>query len=164
MERRHQKVVETAPATALTEDQRAQLCEAAVRLAQAAGYQNAGTARFLMDAASGRFFFIEVNPRPGRVHVTEVVTGIDIVKAQIRIAQGAKIGTPDSGVPLQDAITLNGCALQCRITTEDPENRFIPDYGRISAYRATGFGIRLDGGPPTPAPSSRRSTTHCSRR
>jgi pyruvate carboxylase len=148
VQRRHQKVVESAPATALTEDQRAEVCEAAVRLAGAAGYQNAGTVEFLMDGASGRFYFIEVNPRLQVEHtVTEVVTGIDIVKAQIRIAEGAKIGTPESGVPPQDEIRVNGCALQCRITTEDPENRFIPDYGRISAYRgATGFGIRLDGG------------------
>jgi pyruvate carboxylase len=148
IQRRHQKVVEAAPATALNDSQRAELCEAAVRLAGAAGYQNAGTVEFLMDADSGRFFFIEVNPRLQVEHtVTEVVTGIDIVKAQIRIAEGAKIGTPESGVPSQDEIRLNGYAMQCRITTEDPENRFIPDYGRISAYRgATGFGIRLDGG------------------
>jgi pyruvate carboxylase len=148
VQRRHQKVVEAAPATALDDKQRAEVCEAAVRLAAAVGYQNAGTVEFLMDADSGRFFFIEVNPRLQVEHtVTEVVTGIDIVKGQIRIAEGAKIGTPDSGVPSQDQIHLNGCAMQCRITTEDPENRFIPDYGRISAYRgATGFGIRLDGG------------------
>ncbi|HLF41565.1 MAG TPA: pyruvate carboxylase, partial [Acidimicrobiia bacterium] len=148
VQRRHQKVVEAAPATALTERQREEVCEAAVRLARAAGYQNAGTVEFLMDADSDRFFFIEVNPRLQVEHtVTEVVTGIDIVKAQIRIAEGARIGTPETGVPPQDEIRLNGYAMQCRITTEDPENRFIPDYGRISAYRgATGFGIRLDGG------------------
>ena len=148
VQRRHQKVVEAAPATTLTDTQRAEVCDAAVRLARAAGYRNAGTVEFLMDADSGRFFFIEVNPRLQVEHtVTEVVTGIDIVKAQIRIAEGAKIGTPESGVPHQEDIRVNGCALQCRITTEAPENRFIPDYGRISAYRgATGFGIRLDGG------------------
>ena len=148
VQRRHQKVVEAAPATTLTDAQRSEVCAAAVRLARAAGYRNAGTVEFLMDADSGRFFFIEVNPRLQVEHtVTEVVTGIDIVKAQIRIAEGAKIGTPESGVPHQDDIRVNGCALQCRITTEAPENRFIPDYGRISAYRgATGFGIRLDGG------------------
>src|SRR5690606_12231620 len=97
---------------------------------------------------SGEFFFIEVNPRIQVEHtVTEEITGIDIVKAQIRIAEGAKIGDPRSGVPAQEAIRLNGHALQCRITTEDPEQNFIPDYGRITAYRgATGFGIRLDGG------------------
>ncbi len=148
VQRRHQKVVEVAPATTLDDGQRAEVCDAAVRLARAVGYRNAGTVEFLLDADSGRFFFIEVNPRLQVEHtVTEVVTGIDIVKAQIRIAEGAKIGTPESGVPAQDEIRLSGCALQCRITTEDPENRFIPDYGRISAYRgATGFGILLDGG------------------
>ncbi|MGH8898632.1 MAG: pyruvate carboxylase [Egibacteraceae bacterium] len=148
VQRRHQKVVEVAPASALDDRQRAQLCEAAVRVARAAGYESAGTVEFLIDADSGRFSFIEVNPRIQVEHtVTEVVTGIDIVKAQIRIAEGARIGTPSSGVPEQEQIRLNGYALQCRITSEDPENRFIPDYGRISAYRgANGFGIRLDGG------------------
>ena len=101
-----------------------------------------------MDADTGKFYFIEVNPRIQVEHtVTEQVTGIDIVKAQIHILEGEAIGTPESGVPPQEDIRLNGHALQCRITTEDPEQNFIPDYGRITAYRgATGFGIRLDGG------------------
>ena len=101
-----------------------------------------------MDADTGKFYFIEVNPRIQVEHtVTEQVTGIDIVKAQIHILEGEAIGTPASGVPSQSEIRLNGHALQCRITTEDPEQNFIPDYGRITAYRgATGFGIRLDGG------------------
>jgi pyruvate carboxylase len=101
-----------------------------------------------MDIDTGAFYFIEVNPRIQVEHtVTEEVTGIDIVKAQIHILEGAVIGTPESGVPVQADIRLNGHALQCRITTEDPEQNFIPDYGRITAYRgATGFGIRLDGG------------------
>ena len=101
-----------------------------------------------MDADTGAVYFIEVNPRVQVEHtVTEEVTGIDIVKAQIQIAGGARIGTPESGVPAQENIHLNGHALQCRITTEDPDQNFIPDYGRITAYRgATGFGIRLDGG------------------
>ena len=101
-----------------------------------------------MDADTGKFYFIEVNPRIQVEHtVTEQVTGIDIVKAQIHILDGFAIGTPESGVPPQEDIRLNGHALQCRITTEDPEQNFIPDYGRITAYRgATGFGIRLDGG------------------
>jgi pyruvate carboxylase len=148
MQRRHQKVVERAPAPYLDEDQRRALCESAVRLAKAADYRNAGTAEFLMDVDSGEIYFIEVNPRIQVEHtVSEVVTGVDIVKAQIRIAQGAVIGTPESGVPRQEDLRLNGHALQCRITTEDPQNRFIPDYGRITAYRgANGFGIRLDGG------------------
>jgi pyruvate carboxylase len=148
MQRRNQKVVERAPAPYLDEGRRAEICDAAVRLAQAADYRNAGTVEFLMDADSGEFYFIEVNPRVQVEHtVTEEITGIDIVKAQIRIAQGARIGAADSGVPPQHQIAMNGHALQCRLTTEDPTNRFIPDYGRITAYRgATGFGIRLDGG------------------
>lgn len=148
LQRRNQKVIERAPAAYLTEAQREELCGMAVRLAKAANYSNAGTAEFLMDTDTGAFYFIEVNPRVQVEHtVTEVVTGIDIVKAQIRIAAGAVIGTPESGAPAQKDIRLNGHALQCRVTTEDPENQFIPDYGRITAYRgATGFGIRLDGG------------------
>jgi len=148
MQRRNQKVVERAPAPYLDQAQRAELCAMAVRLATAAGYVGAGTVEFLYDVDSGSCFFIEVNPRIQVEHtVTEEVTGIDIVKAQIRIARGAAIGTPQSGVPAQQEIVLRGHALQCRITTEDPQNRFIPDYGRISAYRgAAGFGIRLDGG------------------
>ena len=148
MQRRNQKVVERAPAPYLEPDARDGLCNAAVRLARAAGYENAGTAEFLLDTDTAMPWFIEVNPRIQVEHtVTEEVTGIDIVKAQIRIAEGARIGEPASGVPAQPDICLNGHALQCRITTEDPQNQFIPDYGRITAYRgANGFGIRLDGG------------------
>ena len=148
MQRRNQKVVERAPAPYLDSDARDALCSAAVRLARAAGYENAGTAEFLMDVDTGTPYFIEVNPRIQVEHtVSEEVTGIDVVKAQIRIAEGARIGEPESGVPAQSDIPLNGHALQCRITTEDPQNRFIPDYGRITVYRgANGFGIRLDGG------------------
>jgi len=148
VQRRHQKVVERAPAAALDPATREEMCAAAVRLAREADYRNAGTVEFLQDVDSGRFFFIEVNPRIQVEHtVTEMVTGVDLVKAQIHVAEGASIGTPESGVPAQDAIRLNGHALQCRVTTEDPENQFAPDYGRITTYReATGFGIRLDGG------------------
>ncbi|HKG73620.1 MAG TPA: biotin carboxylase N-terminal domain-containing protein, partial [Aestuariivirgaceae bacterium] len=148
IQRRNQKVVERAPAPYLDERQRSALCEAALRLARAANYVNAGTCEFLMDRDNGKFFFIEVNPRIQVEHtVTEVVTGIDIVKAQILIAQGGELGMAETGVPPQEKVTLNGHSLQCRITTEDPLNNFIPDYGRIKAYRgATGFGIRLDGG------------------
>ncbi|MEW6582194.1 MAG: pyruvate carboxylase [Actinomycetota bacterium] len=148
VQRRHQKLVEMAPSPALDDGLREELCAAAVRLGRAAGYEGAGTVEFLLDADTGRFYFIEVNPRIQVEHtVTEVVTGVDLVKAQIRVAGGAQIGSDGSGVPPQDGIGLNGFALQCRITTEDPGNQFIPDYGRITAYRgATGFGIRLDGG------------------
>jgi pyruvate carboxylase len=148
VQRRNQKVVERAPAPYLDDDRRAALCEAALKLGRAVGYTHAGTVEFLMDADSGDYWFIEVNPRIQVEHtVTEQVTGIDIVKAQLRITAGARIGEAGGPVPAQDAIRLNGHALQCRITTEDPENNFTPDYGRISAYRsAAGFGLRLDGG------------------
>ncbi len=161
VQRRNQKVVERAPAHYLSEAQRQVLCRQAVQLARSVGYTHAGTVEFLMDADSGRFYFIEVNPRIQVEHtVTEMVTGIDIVKAQIRISEGGRIGCVEdefdqngalaahgTGVPMQDEIRLNGHALQCRITTEDPENGFLPDYGRLTAYRsAAGFGIRLDAG------------------
>ncbi|MEQ1438803.1 pyruvate carboxylase [Fontimonas sp. SYSU GA230001] len=148
VQRRNQKVVERAPAPYLDEAQRAELCAAALRLGRAVNYSHAGTVEFLMDADTGRFYFIEVNPRIQVEHtVTEEITGIDIVKAQIRITEGAAIGTEACGVPAQDGIALNGHALQCRVTTEDPENNFTPDYGRLTAYRsAAGFGVRLDGG------------------
>ena len=148
IQRRNQKVVERAPAPYLNDAQRQELADYGLKIAHATDYIGAGTVEFLMDADTGKFYFIEVNPRIQVEHtVTEEVTGIDIVKAQIHILDGFAIGTPESGVPPQDEIRLNGNALQCRITTEDPEQNFIPDYGRITAYRgATGFGIRLDGG------------------
>jgi pyruvate carboxylase len=148
IQRRNQKVVERAPAPYLDDARRQELCGHALKIAAATDYVGAGTVEFLMDADSGAFYFIEVNPRIQVEHtVTEEVTGIDIVKAQIHILDGHAIGTAQSGVPAQGDIRLNGHALQCRITTEDPEQNFIPDYGRITAYRgATGFGIRLDGG------------------
>ncbi|PYE25287.1 pyruvate carboxylase [Rhizobium sp. PP-CC-3A-592] len=148
VQRRNQKVVERAPAPYLNEAQRQELAAYSVKIAQATNYVGAGTVEYLMDMDTGKFYFIEVNPRIQVEHtVTEVVTGIDIVKAQIHILDGHAIGTPESGVPKQADIRLNGNALQCRITTEDPEQNFIPDYGRITGYRsAAGFGIRLDGG------------------
>ena len=149
MQRRNQKVVERAPAPYLSDDERNAICNSALTLTQSAGYQNAGTVEFLWDVDDGKFYFIEVNPRVQVEHtVTEEVTGIDIVKAQIRIAAGGHIGqVKETGVPLQEDIKLNGHALQCRLTTEDPLENFVPDYGRITAYRgATGFGVRLDGG------------------
>jgi len=148
LQRRHQKVIERAPAPYLSPEQRQTLGDAALKLARLAGYRNAGTVEFLMDRTTGRFYFIEVNPRIQVEHtVTEEVTGIDIVKAQIRIAEGARLGQGEPGLPGQADIRLSGHAIQCRITTEDPDNSFIPDYGRIQTYRgATGFGIRLDGG------------------
>ncbi len=148
IQRRNQKVVERAPAPYLSDELRQELCGYALKIARETDYIGAGTVEFLQDADTGKFYFIEVNPRIQVEHtVTEQVAGIDIVKAQIHILDGFAIGTPESGVPAQKDIRLNGHALQCRITTEDPEQNFIPDYGRITAYRgATGFGIRLDGG------------------
>ncbi len=149
IQRRHQKVIERAPAPYLDAETRQKMCDAALAIGRATDYRNAGTVEFLMDMDTGAFYFIEVNPRVQVEHtVTEVVTGIDIVKAQIHVAEGGRIGVPEeTGVPVQAEIRLGGHALQCRITTENPENHFIPDYGRITAYRgAFGFGIRLDGG------------------
>jgi len=147
VQRRNQKVVERAPAPYLSRAQREHVCELGLRIARAADYECAGTVEFLMDRDSEEFYFIEVNPRVQVEHtVTEEVTGIDIVRAQILIEEGATIAEA-TGKASQDEITLNGHAIQCRITTEDPQNNFIPDYGRITAYRgATGHGIRLDGG------------------
>ncbi|RFB78784.1 pyruvate carboxylase [Methylovirgula sp. 4M-Z18] len=148
IQRRNQKVIERAPAPYLSAAERAEIAAYSIKIAKATNYIGAGTVEYLMDADTGKFYFIEVNPRIQVEHtVTEVITGIDIVKAQIKILDGLAIGMPESGVPAQENIRLNGHALQCRITTEDPEQNFIPDYGRITAYRgATGFGIRLDGG------------------
>ncbi|MBL4602004.1 MAG: pyruvate carboxylase, partial [Emcibacteraceae bacterium] len=148
VQRRNQKVIERAPAAFMKDDERAKLCASAIKIAESVNYSNAGTVEFLMDVDTGKYYFIEVNPRIQVEHtVTEQVTGIDLVKAQILIADGEEIGSKRSGVPKQKNIKLNGFALQCRITTENPEDNFVPDYGRITAYRgATGFGIRLDGG------------------
>ena len=147
VQRRNQKVVERAPAPYLSEAQREKLCNLGKRIAEQVHYQNAGTIEFLMDMDSGEFYFIEVNPRIQVEHtVTEEVTGIDIVRAQILVAEGKSL-VEATGVATQYDVELKGHALQCRITTEDPLNNFIPDYGRITAYRgATGMGIRLDGG------------------
>jgi pyruvate carboxylase len=149
VQRRHQKIVERAPAPYLSAAERGELCAAAVRLAQSVQYCNAGTVEFLQDAETGKFYFIEVNPRIQVEHtVTEQITGLDLVKSQIRIAAGGKIGDIDSsGIPAQENISMRGAAIQCRVTTEDPRNSFIPDYGQIVAYRSpAGPGVRLDAG------------------
>ncbi|ABV94219.1 pyruvate carboxylase [Dinoroseobacter shibae DFL 12 = DSM 16493] len=147
VQRRNQKVVERAPAPYLSSSQREQLCELGRKICAHVNYECAGTVEFLMDMDTGEFFFIEVNPRVQVEHtVTEEVTGIDIVRAQILIAEGKSL-VEATGMASQYDVQLNGHAIQCRITTEDPQNNFIPDYGRITAYRgATGMGIRLDGG------------------
>jgi pyruvate carboxylase len=148
VQRRHQKVVEIAPSYGLPESVINELCDAAVRMAKEINYDNAGTIEFLYDLDRHEWFFIEMNPRIQVEHtVTEVITGLDLVRAQILIAQGYDLHGPEVGMPLQHEISRRGFAIQCRITTEDPENKFIPDYGKILAYRSTGgFGIRLDGG------------------
>jgi pyruvate carboxylase len=147
VQRRHQKVVEIAPAPGLPPKVRTELAEAAVALARAANYSNAGTVEFLVDADTFEWFFIEVNPRVQVEHtVTEMVTGIDIVRTQIQVAQGHQLDGEEIGLPPQDQIPLHGVALQCRVTTEDPAANFLPDYGKIHTYRSpAGFGIRLDG-------------------
>ncbi|KPP92087.1 MAG: pyruvate carboxylase [Rhodobacteraceae bacterium HLUCCA08] len=147
VQRRNQKVVERAPAPYLSPAQREHLCSLGRKICEHVNYECAGTVEFLMDMESGDFYFIEVNPRVQVEHtVTEEVTGIDIVQAQIMIAEGKSL-TEATGVASQYDVRLMGHAIQCRVTTEDPTNNFIPDYGRIQTYRsATGMGIRLDGG------------------
>jgi pyruvate carboxylase len=148
VQRRHQKVVEVAPAVALAPAIRSALAEAAVKLARSVNYSSAGTVEFLVDADTGEWFFIEVNPRIQVEHtVTEMVTGIDLVRSQIQVAQGLALHGAEMNLPRQAKVPLNGYALQCRITTEDPANNFVPDYGKLSTYRsAAGFGVRLDAG------------------
>ena len=148
VQRRHQKVVEVAPAANLPASVRNELCGAATQVARKAKYVNAGTVEFLYDVDSHKWYFIEVNPRIQVEHtVTEMVTGIDLVRAQILVAQGHSLHGDTMNLPLQESVPLYGAALQCRVTTEDPEKNFAPDYGKISTYRSpAGFGIRLDGG------------------
>jgi pyruvate carboxylase len=148
VQRRHQKVIEIAPSIDLDPVVREELCAAAVKLCQEIKYNNAGTVEFLYDQDTKEWFFIEMNPRIQVEHtVTEVITGIDLVRSQILISDGKPMHGPEVGIPAQEAIPRNGFAVQARITTEDPENKFQPDYGRILTYRsAGGFGIRLDGG------------------
>ncbi|HYO25086.1 MAG TPA: pyruvate carboxylase, partial [Lacipirellulaceae bacterium] len=148
VQRRHQKVVEIAPAPNLPPDVRNRLCEAALAIGKAVQYDNAGTVEFLVDADTNEFYFIEVNPRIQVEHtVSEEVTGIDIVRSQILIAQGEPLESPAIGLASQGDVETTGFAIQCRVTTEDPANRFMPDYGRVTHYRsAGGMGIRLDAG------------------
>ena len=147
VQRRHQKVVEIAPSIGLPDQVRVDLCDAAVRIAREINYDNAGTVEFLYDLDRHEWFFIEMNPRIQVEHtVTEIITGIDLVCSQILIAQGCALDGPELGLPTQADIPRVGHAVQCRITTEDPENKFTPDYGKIIAYRSTGgYGVRLDG-------------------
>src|SRR5699024_8726228 len=147
IQRRHQKVVEFTPAFGITEQQRRNICEDAVKIVKSINYSSVGTVEFLLDT-SGQHYFIEVNPRIQVEHtVTEMVTGIDIVQSQILIADGYRLDAKEIGINSQDDIALRGFAIQCRVTTEDPLNDFAPDTGIMDSYRTgSGFGIRLDGG------------------
>ena len=147
LQRRYQKVVEVAPAWSVPEETREKLRADAVKIAKSVGYVSAGTVEFLVDAY-GNHYFIEMNPRIQVEHtVTEMVTGIDLVRAQILIAEGYPLSCPDIGLTKQEDLRINGYAIQCRVTTEDPQNNFAPDNGRITMYRSGGgFGVRLDGG------------------
>ncbi|HEX3720830.1 MAG TPA: pyruvate carboxylase [Verrucomicrobiae bacterium] len=148
VQRRHQKVIEIAPSCGLDEAVRKDLCAAAVSMARAVKYDNAGTVEFLYDLDKHDWFFIEVNPRIQVEHtVTEVITGIDLVRSQILIAEGHGLHGEEVNLPPQGEIPRIGYAVQARVTTEDPENKFTPDYGKILTYRSSGgYGVRLDGG------------------
>ena len=148
VQRRHQKVVEVAPSIMLSDALRTRICQAAANLCRSVRYRGAGTVEFLLDVDRDEFFFIEVNPRIQVEHtVTEVITGIDLVRSQILVADGHRLHEAPLNIPAQQAIERRGVAMQCRITTEDPDNHFVPDYGRITTYRsAGGFAVRLDGG------------------
>lgn len=145
VQRRHQKVVEVAPCISLTDEQREIICQAAVQLMKHVGYVNAGTVEFLVEGDN--FYFIEVNPRVQVEHtITELITGVDIVTSQLLIAQGKDLHK-EIGLPEQKDIQMSGAAIQCRVTTEDPLNGFMPDTGKIDTYRSPGgFGVRLDVG------------------
>ena len=147
LQRRYQKVVEVAPAWSVPEETREKLRADAVKIAKSVGYVSAGTVEFLVDAY-GNHYFVEMNPRIQVEHtVTEMVTGIDLVRAQILIAEGYPLSCPDIGLTCQEDLHINGYAIQCRVTTEDPSNNFAPDNGKITAYHSPGgFGVRLDGG------------------
>jgi pyruvate carboxylase len=148
VQRRHQKVVEIAPAPNLDPGLRNRICDAAIVIGRAVNYENAGTVEFLVDSDTSEFSFIEVNPRIQVEHtVTEEITGVDIVKSQILIAQGTPLTDPEIDLADQSRVATTGFAVQCRITTEDPTNNFLPDYGKVTHYRsASGMGIRLDAG------------------
>ena len=147
IQRRHQKVIEYTPAFSLPKKLREEICQDALKIARSIGYSNAGTVEFLVDS-KGDHFFIEVNPRVQVEHtVTEMCTDIDIVQSQILIAMGYKLDSDEIGIKSQDSIEHRGFSIQCRVTTEDPLNNFMPDTGQINLYRSSsGFGVRLDGG------------------
>src|SRR5699024_1004648 len=146
VQRRHQKVVEIAPSLSLSDSLIDDVRESAVQLAKNVGYINAGRVAFLV--SDGEFYFIEVNRRVQVEHtMTEMISGVDIVQTQIKVAEGRKLNDKEVGIPNQNKITAIGYAIQSRVTTEDPLNDFMPDTGRIMVYRSSGgFGVRLDAG------------------
>ncbi|RFC45105.1 MAG: pyruvate carboxylase [Verrucomicrobia bacterium] len=148
VQRRYQKVIEIAPSVGLEPELIRELCDAAVAIAREVRYDNAGTVEFLYDMDAREWFFIEMNPRIQVEHtVTEQITGFDLVRSQILIAKGFPLHGKEIDIPDQENVPRNGYAIQCRVTSEDPENNFAPDYGRVANYRsAAGFGIRLDAG------------------
>ncbi|HQU41754.1 MAG: pyruvate carboxylase, partial [Planctomycetia bacterium 21-64-5] len=148
IQRRHQKVVEIAPSLDLDPQLRDAICQAALTIGRAVNYESAGTVEFLIDDQTDQFYFIEVNPRIQVEHTcTEQVTGVDLVKCQLLVAEGRRLDDPEIGLGSQSAVRTQGYAIQCRITTEDPLNNFRPDYGRVAHYRSTGGpGVRLDAG------------------
>lgn len=148
LQRRHQKIVEIAPGYQIEPKVRQGILDAAIAVGNAVKLNNAGTVEFLLDADTGEFYFIEVNPRIQVEHtVTEQVTGYDIVKSQILISQGTPLSDEEIGLGDQSAVKTTGFAIQCRVTTEDPTNNFMPDYGRLTTYRSSGGpGLRLDAG------------------
>ena len=147
LQRRYQKVVEFAPAWSVPQETVEALRRDAVKIARSVGYVSAGTVEFLVDK-NGGYYFIEMNPRIQVEHtVTEMVTGVDIVRSQILIAAGYPLSHPEIGLNRQEDVHVDGYAIQCRVTTEDPANNFAPDNGKITAYSSSGgFGVRLDGG------------------
>jgi pyruvate carboxylase len=148
LQRRHQKVVEIAPAINLDSQLRKDICDAALAIGHAVNYQSAGTVEFLVDTDTNKFYFIEVNPRIQVEHTcTEQITGVDLIRTQILVAQGRTLADPLISLSSQDKITTHGYAIQCRVTTEDPANKFLPDYGKLAHYRSSGGpGVRLDAG------------------
>lgn len=147
VQRRHQKIIEYAPAFSLEDKVREAICSDAIKIAKHVNYVNAGTLEFLVDE-NGQYYFIEMNPRVQVEHtVTEMITGIDIVQSQILIAQGHRLDGEAINIKSQEDVQVRGYSIQCRITTEDPKNKFMPDTGKIQVYRTgSGCGIRLDGG------------------
>lgn len=147
IQRRHQKIVEFAPAIAISEELRQKICNDALKIGKAVDYESAGTAEFLVDK-HGNHYFIEMNPRIQVEHtVTEMITGIDIVQSQLEIAKGHSLDSHEINIPSQESVKTRGYSIQCRVTTEDPFNNFAPDTGKLDIYRtSSGFGIRLDGG------------------